>query len=528
MSPGGEKKDGLESGDFTPVIETVSGLVSGRLAPSDSDVAVFKGVPYAAPPVGALRWKPPRPAEQWDGIRKCTRFGPHSPQPKQIIYAGRAGPQDEDCLYLNIWAPLSTLGKGETKLPVMVWIHGGGFTTGSGADLFYNGTALAGQSVVLVTINYRLGPFGFMAHPLLSAESERGVSGNYGLLDQIAALEWVRDNIARFGGDPECVTIFGESAGSAGVCRHMVSPLSKGLFHRAIAQSGGVQGRNRHLREKWYGLEPMENLGERLAGELGVGDEEDPLAALREKSAAEILEASSPAQGLFGKGNKFGPVVDGWVLPGDPADLFEAGKQHDVPFLVGSNADEGSVFLVQLPVKRALGYRFLLNAWCGERASAMEKLFPVSGGGDVKSQLNKLVTASAFVAPARFLVSAMEDKESKAWLYHFTREAGVGPFRGKGAFHGIEIPYVFANMRKEFGVGDADMKLARIMSAAWVRFARSGDPNGEGLPEWPHYTADGDAHMEFGDETKAGTGLYRKACDLMAEIEAERRKNKKG
>lgn len=243
-------------------VKTESGLVSGLAAGPSGEVRVYRGIPFAAPPVGPLRWKPPQPANSWDGVRECTRFGPWCPQPRPFVAFESGQIQSEDCLYLNVWTAARSAGD---RLPVMFWIHGGGFTTGSGAMASYDGTALARQGVVVVTINYRLGPFGYLAHPLLSRESPQGVSGNYGHLDQIAALHWVRKNIAAFGGDPGCVTIFGESAGAMSVCRLMVSPLARGLFHRAIAQSGGAHGRNRHLREPRGLLAPMEAEGERIA-----------------------------------------------------------------------------------------------------------------------------------------------------------------------------------------------------------------------------------------------------------------------
>lgn len=248
-----------------PTTRIQSGQVSGTILGGQKGVHVFKGIPFAAPPVADLRWKPPQPVKAWEGVRACTEFGPACPQPKVPIISTDITQLSEDCLHLNVWTPAKRSGTGR---PVMVWIHGGGFGIGATCQTWFNGESLARQGVVIVTINYRLGPFGFLAHPLLSQESEQRVSGNYGLLDQIAALQWVKRNIAAFGGDPNCVTIFGESAGAASVCHLLVAPLAKGLFHRAIAESGGARAPIRHLREKWYGKEPMEAVGSYVAKEL--------------------------------------------------------------------------------------------------------------------------------------------------------------------------------------------------------------------------------------------------------------------
>lgn len=296
--------------------------------------------------------RPPQPVEAWDGARECTEFGPACQQPASTI-GDTPKLQDEDCLYLNVWTAAA-----DEPLPVMVWIHGGGCTTGTGSTPIYNGARFAKRVVVLVTINYRLGPLGYLAHPLLSAESDHGVSGNYGLLDQIAALQWVQRNIAAFGGDPDCVTIFGESAGAQSVCWLMVSPLAEGLFHRAIAESGGVHGPTRALREEVGRFESMESVGERIAHDLGCDTALDPLAAMRAVTPERLLKTLDVAQGLLGKGVKLGAVVDGWALARSASAMWDAGEQYDVPFMTGSNADEGSIFMRQLPVTGLSGYRF--------------------------------------------------------------------------------------------------------------------------------------------------------------------------
>jgi len=505
---------GAAAGAPADPVRIDSGQISGAASGADAAVRVYKGIPFAAPPVGDLRWKPPQPVKPWEGVRACTEFGPWCPQPKQMLGRETAR-QSEDCLYLNVWTPAR---KPDEKLPVMVWIHGGGCTTGSGASQFYDGEALARQGVVLVTINYRLGPFGFFAHPALSKESPRGVSGNYGMLDQIEALRWVQRNIAAFGGNPGCVTIFGESAGSASVSRLMVSPPAAGLFHRVIAESGGVHGRNRHLKEQAGNLEPMEKVGEQIAAKLGCDKAADVLAALRAKSAEELLAASDPAQGLFGKGTKFGWIVDGWLLPDDPDKLFDAGKQSKAPLMLGTNADEGTIFLRQLPVKGVIGYDLLVRNLFRDNAGNVLKLFPAASNEDVPAALNRMTTAMAFVWPARAMARAVEKSGGKAYVYHFTRVPPTYRQRGVGALHAGEIPYVFDHTRTLPGFEEKDRDLARVMSACWVRFAAGGDPNGPGLPKWPAYAAAGDEYIEFGDTVEVKSGLYREACDLLDKI----------
>ncbi|MCX7013610.1 MAG: carboxylesterase family protein [Candidatus Sumerlaeota bacterium] len=510
----------------TEAVAIDTGRIAGVYADADRKIRVFKGIPFAAPPVGELRWKPPQPVKPWDGVRACDKFGPACPQPKSLMGTD-PGSQNEDCLYLNVWTPASN---ADAKLPVMVWIHGGGCTTGAGSLSIYEGTNFARQGVVLVTINYRLGPLGFFAHPLLSKESPRGVSGNYGFLDQIEALQWVKRNIAAFGGDPDCVTIFGESAGSASVARLMVSPLARGLFHRAIAESGGAEGRNRHLREPWSRQEPMGKVGERIADALGCSQAPDPLAALRAKTPRELIDVSNPAQGLFGKGTHFGWIIDGWALPDDPAYLFESGQQAAVPFMAGFNANEGTVFLRNAPVQGATGYQLMVRTLFGKQAPEALELFPIENN-DVLKAVDHFTTLSAFGQPARAMARAMEKVGAPAYCYYFTHVAPTGAASKLGAFHAAELPYVFQTLPRVLMLRAVDRNLSKTMQSYWVNFAKTGDPNGEGLPPWPAHTKASDAYQELGDTVQTRTGLFQKQFDLLEQAAGqriERRKEARG
>ena len=507
-----------------------SGTITGLTVGANNDVRAYKGIPFAAPPVGPLRWKAPQPVKAWTSERACTEFAPSCPQPNLLerLYGQKLGPTSEDCLYLNVWTAAK---KPNDKLPVMVWIHGGGYTMGSGATPAYDGAALARQGVVLVTINYRLGPFGWLAHPQLSKESPHNSSGNYGLLDQIAALEWVKRNIAAFGGDVSRVTIFGESAGAGSVCYLMASPLARGLFHRAIAESGSAFGANRYLREAWYGQESAEKLGERVAREMAGDQAADPIAALRAKSAEEILNGSNVAATSFfgGDGNRFAPIVDGWVIPDDPGAIFEAGKQANVPLIVGTNADEGSIFVLTSPINSLEAYRMLARRLYGARADEVLALYPASDTSEIRSALSRNITDSFFVTGARYFAETTSKVNNKTFVYHFTHVSSDPRRRMLGAFHASEIPYVFMTQDTVTTAtyDDKDHELGRVMSAYWVQFAATGDPNGAGRPAWPKYDAAADKHIEFGDSIAVKANLRKNAVDLFERIALERRGKRK-
>ncbi|MCI0749266.1 MAG: carboxylesterase family protein [Nevskiales bacterium] len=512
-------------------IEIESGVLSGGWARTQGDVRIYKGVPFAAPPVGERRWKPPQPVKPWTGVRNATEYGPGCMQKGLGTFPGPEK-TSEDCLYLNVWTPARKSGD---KLPVMVWIFGGGLIFGAGS--LYDAEALARQGVVVVTLNYRLGVFGFLAHPQLSRESPHGVSGNYGLLDQIAALEWVQRNIASFGGDPGRVTIFGESAGAVSVIHLMISPLAKGLFHRAISESF-AEATNPHLRESWYGLPSMEENGERLAWKL-VGDQTtDPVAALRAKSAESLLARTDTMALYGGLRPRFWPIlfaVDGWAIPDDPGVLFEAGKQHAVPLLIGFNANEVAVQMRKTLSAQTAG---VFESWVRglfpnkEHSTRVMSTFPIKDTNERVHAARSIMNSASFAAPARSYARDMQRAKTDSYLYVFTR-VPPGARAYDGAFHALEIPYVFGNpdaYRSTFSLipdltsdlfDDTDRRLAQSVSAYWAQFARTGNPNVEGLPHWPAYNVKTNPYLELDDPIKVGSPLDQKVLDLFSRIESK-------
>jgi para-nitrobenzyl esterase len=416
----------------------------------------------------------------------------------------------------------------------MMWIHGGGNVIGA-AQLSTpagknDGEALAKQGVVVVSINYRLGVFGYFAHPLLSKESQHNVSGNYGLLDQIAALKWIQNNIKAFGGDPGNVTIFGQSAGAFNVSYLIASPLAKGLFHRAIAESGGAFAcfANRHLRERWYGMEPMEKQGERITKDLGCSEAEDPLAALRALSGEKLVEGSKAV--MAPPGNLFTPVVDGWVLPDDVMTIFEQGKENIVPLVAGTTADEMTIFVPKSPFDSVDPYSGFLKVSFGTFADEVFAMYPAKEPSEILKAFRDVLADSTFVAPARGFVRAMSKAGSKAYLYHYTM-TWPGPLAPMGAFHTAEILFVFNELERARITSKTPFEakhqaLADIMSAYWVQFAKTGNPNKEGLPEWPAYDSNKDQYIEFGEAVKVGQGLRKERLDLWDNFVAEKRKTR--
>lgn len=492
------------------IIQLQSGPIRATV---EGDMHIFLGIPYAAPPVGDLRWQPPQKVAAWTEVRDSRDFGPSCPQPRQQT----GGKYSEDCLYLNVWTPAKKSGQ---NLPVMVWIHGGAFNFGSASQAEYDGRNLAKKGVVVVTINYRLGPLGFLVHPFLSGESKQETSGNYGLLDQIAALGWVQNNIAAFGGNPEKVTIFGQSAGSRSVNLLMISPLAAGLFHRSIAQSGGPIIGSEYLNPNFNGsVMNVSKMGERLAARLGCDKAPDVPAALRAKSAEEIITAADCSTGVFDyEGLFFAPVFDGRVLPENPLRAFEAGRQHDVPIIVGSTANEGTLYLDGVTDLSVEKYQSFLKArFAGEIPKALD-MFPVREATDVASAIDRVLTVGANAEPARLVAQSMERKNIPAYLYQFTRQPGTKLARKLGVHHGVDLAYIFGNMAKSDGYDGTDLELSGNMMAYWVNFAKTGNPNGEGLPVWPAYKSQSDINLEFAGTIRIRTNLYKNECDFISDM----------
>jgi para-nitrobenzyl esterase len=465
-----------------------SGLVEGTAGP-DTGIRAFKGIPYAAPPVGELRWKEPRPVAPWTGVRKATEFGPRPMQGAifpDMIFRDK-GPS-EDCLYLNVWTGAKS---AKERLPVMVWIYGGGFQAGSASEPRQDGENLAKKGVVVVSFNYRLGVFGFLAHPELTKESGRGASGNYGLMDQVAALRWVQKNIAAFGGDPGNVTIFGESAGSFSVSALMASPLAKGLLHRAIGQSGAffTAGEGTLAQQSLAG-------SEQLGVKFGTGVGASSIAELRAKPAEELLKAALSGQGL-----RFAPSIDGYVLPKDVYSICAEGKQSHVPLLAGWNADEVRVSTVHGKNRpTAKGFSEQTRARFGENADALLKLYPAGTDEEAVRSAGDLA-GDLFIGYAtwKWLQMQLETGRSPVYGYSFDRHIPVAPgtivnespatAADVGARHAGEIEYVFGTLTSVPNVSwqPEDRKLSEMMMSYWANFARAGNPNGPGLPEWPGY-----------------------------------------
>src|SRR5262245_2967671 len=495
-------------------VKVEGGLISGAEV---DGVRSFKGIPFAAPPVGELRWKAPQPVIAWQGTRECNDFGPDCPQapyPQGSLFYSQPRKQSEDCLYLNVW----TAAKQGEKRPVMVWIHGGALTRGSGATRTYNGTNFAKKGVVLVTVNYRLGPLGYLAHPELSAESPQHASGNYGVLDQIAALKWVQRNIAAFGGDPKRVTIFGESAGSWSVNVLVASPLAKGLFHRAIGESGGTFGPMTSLKEDRGRLTSAEKVGAAFAKAAGA----DSIKALREVPAEKIIEIFSNDP----EGRKFrtGPNVDGWALPDEIRNLFAQGKQNDVPVIVGSNANEMTSLTTPAIVPQTMEeYRKRVEAQYGEMIKQFDAVYPVRSEQDIAAAILGSMRDSTFTLPMRSWARATSTGRSKAYLYLFSHVPPNPNSKYLGAYHAGEIAYVFDNLNRQNSLlQEADFKLAGMMSSYWVNFATTGDPNGKGLSKWMPYNRDAEPYLDFGDPVQLRNHLLKEQLDFIEQFQKSR------
>ncbi len=478
-----------------PVVHTKSGAVSGSVK---NGISIFKGIPFAAPPVGELRWKAPQPVTPWKDVRVCTTFGasPMQNSPASFSmwteeYLIAKEPISEDCLYLNVWSG----AKSKEKRPVLVWIYGGGLNSGGGNVPIYDGEAMAAKGIVVVNINYRVGVFGFFSHPELTKESGVNASGNYGLMDQVAALKWVQQNITAFGGDPDNVTIAGQSAGSTSVNALVASPLAKGLFNKAIAQSG-ASFTNRNVS-----LQQAEADGVKIQERLNTAS----VADMRKISAAELLPK---AQGR-------GMIIDGYVLPDAIVHIFTQGKQNDVVLMTGWNEDEG----FSSTPKNAVDFRTQVAQQYGADSLVFLKHYPAGTDAEAAASQLKSSRDISFGIQNYTWANIQAQQGKKAYVYRFTRKVpATGEYTKYGAFHTAEVPYVFDNLsfinRAIRPWETADAELAKLMSAYWANFMLKADPNGNGIPLWPVYGQDKQI-MELGLQPTAKTIPEAAALDFM-------------
>ena len=469
-----------------PVVATDSGTLAGTVEDGTIPLRIFRGVPFAAPPVGALRWREPQPAPRWSGVRQATTFGDRCMQ--QPLFSDmmfRSPRTSEDCLYLNVWTPAAT---GRAKLPVLVYIYGGGFQAGDGSEKRYDGAAMARRGIVVVTLNYRLGVFGFLAHPELTATSPHHASGNYGLLDQVAALDWVKRNIAAFGGDPARITIGGESAGSMSVSALMTSALSRGTIAGAIGESGAMM----------HDLTPPTLAEAEAKGAAFAQSIDAPtLAALRALPADTLLAAQGKARDL-----RAGPILDGYLLTEAPSATYANGKAARVPLLVGSNSQEApaAAILGSAPPTLAT-YRAGLTRLYGDKADALFALYPAQTDADVLPAATALASDAFLALPTWKWFDLHRRTAAPTYYYSYTRvrPRAVADTSSRpqpwGAVHSAEIEYALGNFDANplYAWTEQDRTVSATMSAYFANFIKTGNPNGSGVPVWPAAPSQGDA-----------------------------------
>ena len=482
-----------------PQAKVEAGAVAGAV---EDGVVAYKGIPFAAPPVGPLRWRPPQPAVAWSGVRPSTQYGHDC---MQLPFPSDAAPLGvepaEDCLVLNVWRPADA----KTKLPVMVWLYGGGFVNGGSSPAVYSGAKFAKQGVIMVSPNYRVGRFGFFGFPALTAEHADEPKGNYGYMDQIAALQWVKRTIAAFGGDPNNVTVFGESAGGGSVHMLLTSPLARGLFQKAIIESGGGRSTlmgDRMLGQAKPGLPSLEEIGVNFAHQNGIeGTDAAALAKLRGLSAQAVTNGlnmasmSTPGAPTYG-----GPILDGKIVVADPDAVYKAGQQAKVPVMIGANSAD-------IGFSAARTIDDLFTPFGARKAQAMQA-YGASAASDPRAVGSAVAMDKMMVEPARFVAATFAAQGLPAYEYRFSYVADSMAGQWKtGAPHATEIPYVFDTVDAKYGAAltAKDERIARAANTYWVNFAKTGDPNGAGLPHWSRYSAAEDRVMNFGADGQVGS-----------------------
>ena len=499
--------------DALPRVTLKSGVLEGSHLNKEQGLSAFLGIPYAAAPIGELRWKLPEPPKSWDGIRQATQFGAACPQRRAswFPYIGWS----EDCLYLNVWTPKLA---ADGRLPVLVYFHGGSNTQGY-SQMTPLGPVLARYGVVVVSANYRLGPFGFLAHPALTAESEHHSSGNYGLLDQLEALRWVQENIGSFGGDRARVTVMGQSAGAVDICLLMSSPLAARLFQGAIMESGDCESvYNEDIREPiGYNFISTtgEKTGELLAKAVGVSNDAAGLRKLRSIPAEEILKVWEQNRQIH-----FDAIVDGWVVPEQPAKIFSKGRQMHVPVLVGSNADEATVFGHGGP-KALDEYKQHLSDETGKYSSEEFRLYSASSDADVAAQYLRL-QSDTFAYGAYSMARAMARTGERAYLYYFTY-AETGKRASLGAYHGEELKFLSDSFPSDWEHSRDDEVLGKTLRTYWTEFAKTGNPNAAESSVWPAYEEKTQSRLELGRSIRVSsvTPQVQALEKIMKEVLAE-------
>jgi para-nitrobenzyl esterase len=493
-----------------PVVKIDSGELQGGVA---DGVVSFKGIPFAAPPVGALRWRPPQPVARWTGVRQATEFGADCMQgrfgPPPTASPGAPAPRmpSEDCLYLNVWRPEDPSAR---NLPVMVWIYGGGFTGGSSASPSTSGVGFARQGVVLVAMNYRVGRFGFFAFPALRGEHPDETKGNYAYMDQIAALQWVKRNIAAFGGNPDNVTIFGFSAGGVSVHSMLASPMARGLFQKAIVESGGSRDSVLTARPmRADGVDPnypvsAETIGITFAKSMGVdGTDQSALEKLRALSADDVLRGAPGQPGATAPSYETTPILDGKLITETAETAYKAGRQPRAALMLGSNMGDTAGNRVRARSKEELFARY--GQWSADAKAAYDP----DGTTELATLVQRANDDFGQAEPARFAADTFAAKGSPVYLYRFSYvQASMREQLRAGAPHGGEIGYVFGTLSTGRGGAPTpeDLSVSRLAQGYWVNFARTGDPNGPGKPTWPRHVADDGQIFEFRPDGSAGAG----------------------